>query len=111
MIDPDLTDPENNDLIPGEDNGFSKEDMDNDLIPNKPPRPILTSILKELDNSDSVRVGNLLVQRKFLHGDGETGGEKFSILDVESRVEINDIKLSQLGKINTEEDLKDLMHQ
>jgi hypothetical protein len=108
MIDPDLTDPKNNDQIPVENDGFSEEDMNNPFIPNKPPRPILTNLLKTLDENDYAQVGDLYVQRYFLH-DENKGGEAFSILNTVTKEEKKGIKLSELAKVNSEDDLKTLM--
>jgi len=106
-----LMDPRFNDLIPS-DNRLTAEDLEiinNSSIPEdyKPTHKIPdTSIFQQLQKSESAQVGIFLIQRRHRNGEGESGGEHFSLMNTETGEEVMGIELSELVKIKTEDDLK-----
>lgn len=104
----DLSLPENNEQIPQGD-PLSPEDRTNPLIPedskSSAPAGNASSILKQLENSENAKVGNIMVQRRYKH-DGEAGGEDFTLTNIDTGEEVEGIQLSELAKVKDEAELK-----
>ncbi|MFB3919247.1 MAG: hypothetical protein ACE14U_04165 [Candidatus Velamenicoccus archaeovorus] len=94
----DLTLPENNDLIPVENDGFTSEDLENDQIPDRPvvrfhESDHLPDILRKLQDNPGFSVGRFSVSQKFNHHGGEDRVEIYNIdTDEAVRLPLSDLK-------------------
>ena len=106
----DLSLAENNDFIPAGPE-ISQEDAENNLIRAEDKPQIGGYVLEKLGNGESVQIGNIIIQRTFKHSEGSSGGEEFSLLDMDNEKEKRGVTLKQLANIKTQEGFQDLFEE
>ncbi|MFA5038408.1 MAG: hypothetical protein WC732_01865 [Candidatus Omnitrophota bacterium] len=99
--------PEKNDLIhvPGGD-GFTDEDLKNELIPDRPEGVKLVGpgVSYYLGKNPNLQVGKFMLERKFNHDGGE---DHVRIFDTDTFEEIA-VEISALDRVGTESDIKQI---
>ncbi len=109
MEEKDLSLPENNDFIPQD--GPDPEVNANPFVPEslKEDDPhFAEKIMEQLSTGEIARVGeDLILQRRHLHEDGQSGGENFKLSDTSGKEII--VTLPQIAKVRSEKDLRALL--